>query len=238
MDHANRAIRAFAIAAVIWLAPAAVRSQDQSSATSAAPASNEAPDTLTIPAGSTIHTVLTTTLSSKNNEVGDPFTAEVTEPIIYHGEEVVPAGSTLEGRVAMVKPAARKGTAEMRLTAESIVTREGVRYSIVASLEDAQGAEGAKVQGQEGTIEGSKKSKKRGAEESGVGAGVGAGAGAIADGGTGALYGAAAGAMAGVVHTLLKKHQDIILPAGTEMIFGIARATTARKTARPGDSQP
>ena len=114
-----------------------------------------AADTLTLPAGSNLNVRLTTTLSTRTNQSGDPWMAQVVEPIISGGEEVVPTGSTVEGRVTYVKPPGRvKGVGEMRLIAESITTVEGTRYLISASLEDAQGAEGAKVKGEEGTIKG------------------------------------------------------------------------------------
>jgi hypothetical protein len=135
-----------------------------------------------IPAGSALHVRLSTTLSTRTIQNGDPFTGQVTEPIINSGQEVVPAGSTVEGRVSFVKaPGRAKGVAEMRLTPETITTPKGIQFSISAGLEDAQGAEGAKVKGEEGTVKGPGKNKKGGAIETGVGAGVGAGAGAIAD---------------------------------------------------------
>ena len=195
--------------------------------------------TVTLPAGSTLHVRLTTTLSTRSNEQGDPFSAKVVEPIIYEGEEVVPAGSILEGRVAFVKTPGRvKGVGEMRLVAETITTPEDVKYTIAAGLEEAQGAEGAKVKDEEGTIKASGKSKKGAAVETGVGAGAGAGAGAIGAGGSGALYGAGIGAAAGLIHTLFKRHKDIILPQGTELTFVIQRTTTAKRVVNPSEPTP
>ncbi|MGD0923467.1 MAG: hypothetical protein ABSA70_17145 [Terriglobia bacterium] len=191
-------------------------------------------DTLTLPAGSTLQVRLMTTLSTRTNRDGDPFSGRVVEPIIYEGEEVVPAGSVLEGRVAYVKDAGRvKGVGEMRLVAETITTPGDVKFSLVAGLQDAQGAEGARVKDEEGTIKGSGKSTKGGAIESGVGAGTGAAVGAIGAGGSGALYGAGIGAAAGLIHTLLKKHKGVILPQGTELTFVIERTTTAKRVPRP-----
>ena len=162
--------------------------------------------------------------------------AQVVEPIFGGGEEVVPTGSTVEGRVTYVKPPGKvKGVGEMRLIAESITTVEGTRYLISASLEDAQGAEGAKVKGEEGTIKGPS-SRKDDAVKTGIGAGVGAGVGAIAAGGTGALYGAGIGAGVGLVRSLFKRGKDIVLPRGTDMTFVISRTTTAKRVTNP-DSQ-
>ena len=166
-----------------------------------------ADDTFTLPAGTTLRVRLTTNLSSRTTETGDRFTAEVTEPIFNKGEEVVPGGSMVEGRVSFVRPPGR-----------------------------AKGAPDVKVVDEEGTLKGKGKSKKATAEEAGIGAGAGAGVGGIADGGTGALYGAAIGAGAALAHRLLKRHQDIVVPQGTELSFVLNRAATARKITPPAES--
>ncbi len=193
-----------------------------------------AADALTLPAGTTLHAQLTSTLSSKTNETGDRFTAEVTEPIFVGGQEVVPSGSTLDGRIALIKkPGRAKGVAEMRLTPETITTPDGSQYSISAGLEGAEGAPDAKLKDSEGTLKGPGKNKKKAAEEAGIGAGAGAGIGAIAGGGAGALEGAGIGAAAAGIHQLLKHHKDIVVPSGTELTFVLSRATTAKKVAHP-----
>jgi hypothetical protein len=194
-----------------------------------------ADDAITLPAGSELHVELITTLSSKTNETGDLWTAKVVEPIFGKGGEIVPEGSTVDGHVAYVKgPGRVKGKGEMRLIADSITTPDASKYNIVASLQDAQGA---KVKGEEGTIQGPGKGKKGTAVETGVGAAAGAGVGAIADGGTGALYGMGIGAAAALAHGLLKRGKNIVLPQGAELTFVISRDTTAKKVvAQPGSS--
>ncbi len=196
-----------------------------------------ADEAFTLSAGTTLLVRLTTTLSSRTNQNGDPWTGKVIEPVFGKGQEVVPAGSAVEGRVTFVKEPGRvKGVGEMRLVAETITTPDDTQYSIAAGLEDAQGAEGARVTGEEGTIKGPGKSKKEAAIEAGVGAGVGAGAGAITRGGSGALYGMAIGAATAVIRNMVKRHKDVIVPQGTELTFVIARTITAKKLARPADS--
>lgn len=192
---------------------------------------------VTLPAGTVIETRLTTLLSSKTSENGDPFTASIVEPIFSGGQEVVPAGSTLEGHVTYVKEPGRvKGKAEMRLVADKIITPDDVEFSLTAGLESAEGAEGAKVSGEEGTIKGPGKSKKGTAVETGVGAGIGAGVGAIAGGGSGSLYGLGIGAAAGMIHGMSKKHKDLVLPQGTELTFVVSRSTTAKKVSKPAEA--
>jgi hypothetical protein len=187
---------------------------------------------VTIAAGTTVETTLTTLLTSKTSEEGDPFSAQIVEPIFSGGEQVVPAGSTLAGHVAFVKPPGRvKGKGEMRLVADKIITEDGMEFPLSAGLENAHGAPGTQVTGQEGTLQGPGKSAKDAAKEAGVGAAIGAGGGAIADGGTGALYGLGAGAITGIIHSIVKRHKDLVLPQGTDLTFVISRAVTGRKTA-------
>lgn len=194
-------------------------------------------DTVTIPAGTVLETRLTTLLTTKTSENGDPFTAKIMDPIFNGGEEVVPAGSMLEGHVSFVKEPGRvKGKAEMRLVADKIITPDDVEFSLTAGLEDAQGAEGAKVKGEEGTIQGPGKSTKGAAIETGVDAGIGAGVGAIAAGGKGSLYGLGIGAVTGIIHNLGKKHKNLVLPPGTSLTFVVSRTTTAKKTVHTDDS--
>ena len=194
-------------------------------------------DSITIPAGTNLQVRLTTTLSTRATQNGDPWTGVVLEPIFSKGEEIVPTNSTVEGRVTYLKePGRAKGVGEMRLVAETITTVDGTRWSIVAGLEDAKGANGAKVTGEEGTIKGPGKSAKDAAVKAGVGAGAGAAVGGIAGGGTGALYGMGIGAVAGIIHSIAKKHKDLLLPQGTEMTFVISRETTAKRVTKADES--
>jgi hypothetical protein len=192
-------------------------------------------DTPTLKAGTTLHLKLTTALSSKTNENGDPFTAEVEEPVFGGGEEMIPAGSTVEGRISFVKPPGRaKGKAEMRLTPEKVITSKGLQFVVSAALEDAQGGGSAKLSDEEGTLQGPGKSNKQTAKEAGIGAGAGAGVGAIAGGGTGALYGMGIGAAAAIAHTVFKKHGQVVLPQGTDLTYVVSRDTIGQKASTEG----
>ncbi|MGH7869043.1 MAG: hypothetical protein ACREP9_15750, partial [Candidatus Dormibacteraceae bacterium] len=106
-----------------------------------------------IPAGTQLHVQLTTTLSTKDNEKGDPFAAEVEDPIFAGGEEVIPAGSTVYGHVTYVRSPKRvKGVAEMRLAVDGVTAKGGLHYDLAASLGNQDNAGGNKVAGDEGTI--------------------------------------------------------------------------------------
>jgi hypothetical protein len=192
---------------------------------------------IALPSGTELVVKLTNTLSTKGSEEGDPWAGKVAEPIFAGGQEVVPANSTVRGRVTFVKVAGRAtGRGEMRLVAETISTPEQGTFTIVAQLQNAQDNTGTKVKDSEGTVEGPAKSAKEAAKEAGIGAAVGAGVGTLAHGGTGALYGMAIGAMAGVIHTVAKKHQGPLLPPGTELTFVLDRTFLSKHITPPARS--
>jgi hypothetical protein len=192
-------------------------------------AASDDTDTFVIPAGTSLDVQLTSTISTKSNQTGDLFTGKTNEPIIYHGQEVVPESSMVEGHITFIQPAGRvKGKAELRLVLDTIKIPSGQKYAIKASLKDAN-AQGMTIK-DEGTVQGPGKSVKSAAKEAGIAAGGGAAVGALIDGGQGAMYGAAAGLVAAVVHTLAKHHGAAELPAGTDVTFLISGEVTATKT--------
>ena len=189
---------------------------------------------IALPSGTQLVVKLTNTLSTKGSEEGDPWAGKVAEPIFAGGQEVVPANSTVRGRVTFLKPAGRAtGKGEMRVVAETISTPEQGTFTIVAQLQDAQDNSGSKVKDAEGTIEGPAKSDKSVAKEAGIGAAIGAGGGLMVHGGSGALYGMAIGAMAGIVHSVAKKHQGPLLPPGTELTFVLDRTFLSKHITPP-----
>jgi hypothetical protein len=213
------------------------------------------PSTLTVPAGSTLHVRLTKTLTSKTSKTGDPFTGQVTEPITVNGQEVVPAGSLVDGHVAMVKPSGRiAGKAEMRIVLDHLVTPDDVKMNMASSLEDAHGGPCASTAGNdEGTIKGCGKSKKSAAKDAAIAGAVGAGAGATvgmgseiecryygACGGPGMGtsigYGAAIGAGTALIYNLFKHEKEIVLVQGTDLTFVVNRTVTANAASPTADS--
>jgi hypothetical protein len=196
---------------------------------------------IALPSGTQLVVRLTNTLSTKGSEEGDPWAGKVAEPIFAGGQEVVPANSTVRGRVTFLKPAGRAtGKGEMRVVAETISTPEQGTFTIVAQLHNADDNSGTKVKDDEGTVEGPGKSVKSAAKEAGIGAAGGAAIGSIAHGGSGALYGMAIGAMAGIVHSVAKKHQGPLLPPGTELTFTLNQTFLSKHVTPPprSDSSP
>ena len=191
-------------------------------------------DDIALPNGTELVVRLTSTVSNKGSEEGDPWLGKVAEPIFSGGQEVVPSDSKVHGHVTFVKPQGRAtGKGEMRLVAETISVTDRGTFTIVALLKKADDNNGSKVKDAEGTVEGPGKSNTTLAKEAGVGAAAGAGVGAIAHGGSGALYGAAIGAVAGVVYGIAKKHQGVMLPPGTELTFTLDRTYLSKRVPPP-----
>ena len=110
---------------------------------------------VSIPAGTMLHCRMTQTLTTKLNYQGDTFSARVSEPVRVNGQDFIPVGAIVEGRVVrLARPGRIVGVAEMRLTAERITFPDGRSFPLDAHLMTVYGAEKAKVVGSEGTIKG------------------------------------------------------------------------------------
>jgi hypothetical protein len=190
----------------------------------------QATHTFTIPDGTRIQARLETSLSSKTNRQGDRFTAKVIESIVVAGKEVVPAGTTLEGRVAEVKSAGRvKGRSEMNLSYERLIFPNGVSETIVASQAELDETQKEQVDTKEGTVKGESSRKGDTAEVAG-GAAVGAGIGAIAGGAKGTAIGAGVGGLIGLADSMRRKGKEVEIPAGTRFIIRLDRPLTITST--------
>jgi hypothetical protein len=90
-----------------------------------------------IPAGTELTLALDTTLSSETSTAGDTFTATVVEPIVMDNREVIPAGSTIEGRVTDATPAKRgAGEARLALSINALRLASGYHTNIVGSFQE------------------------------------------------------------------------------------------------------
>ncbi|HTV57176.1 MAG TPA: hypothetical protein VMI06_19950 [Terriglobia bacterium] len=189
---------------------------------------------VTLAAGTQIDVQLTTTISTSANQQGDPFLAEVEDPVFAGGEEVISPGSTLRGHIAFLKPAGRlRGRAEMRLVADDIVTKNGKQFSFKADLASLSSDAGVvKKKDDEGTLQGSGKGSKKTAEDAGIATAAGAGIGGISAGGTGALYGAGIGAVGGLIYALAKHNRNVVLSAGTELTFQLTTTGPESKASK------
>ena len=157
-------------------------------------------------------------LSSKTARVGDTFRTTTRDPVYSNsGVQLVPAGSTILGRVVAVQPAAKNGkVGTIDVSFNSIVLPNKRRAAINGTLTslDEKGA----ASNNEGTAS-AKKTSKRNLKFIGGGAAGGAVIGAIAGGGTGAAIGAGVGAVGGLIGKKISKGKEAEVKSGTE--FGI-----------------
>ncbi len=176
--------------------------------------------THTVPSGSTIHCRLTQTLNTKLNFRGDPFTATVTEPFMVNGQEVIPYGSTLEGRLADVqRPGRVKGIGQMRLTVEQVKLPDGRSFPLNAVLVNAYGPKNVEVRGNEGRVDGPSAKGKTALVIGGL-----AGGGSL----VGLIFGhpfvgMAVGGTVGLVDRMVKRGPDLTIPAGTMLDYQLTR---------------
>src|SRR6185436_14790726 len=90
-----------------------------------------------IPAGTELTLALDSTLSSETSQAGDTFSATVVEAIVVENREVIPAGSTIEGKVTDATPAKRgAGEAKLGLSFSTLRLATGFRTDIVGSFQE------------------------------------------------------------------------------------------------------
>jgi hypothetical protein len=157
-------------------------------------------------------------LSSKTTPTGATFRSKTTDPIYSSGGVVlIPAGSTVFGRVASAIPArkdGKPGTLDVRFTSVTLPNKRSAAINgMLVSLD-----EGGTTSDNEGSATG-KKTSRRNLKFVGGGAAGGAVIGAIAGGGKGAAIGAGVGAVGGFIAKKLVKGNDAVVKAGTE--FGV-----------------
>jgi hypothetical protein len=191
---------------------------------------SQATQSFVVPNGTRIQVRLDATLNSKSNRQGDRFTAQVIESVLVHGKEVIPKGTTVEGRIAEVRNSGRiKGRSEINLSYERLIFPNGVSETIVASQAELDDTEKEEMDRKEGTIRG-EPTRKRDAAGIGAGAAIGAGIGALAGGRKGAAIGAGAGGLIGLVDALRRRGKEIEIPAGTRMVIRMDRPLTIIST--------
>jgi hypothetical protein len=171
----------------------------------------------TVNTGQIIRVRMNQTITSETARIGDQFTTSVVEPVYAEGVEVIPAGSSITGRVASVNRASRQSKAgTIGVHFVSLRLPNGVIQTINGDLSNLTN-EDVKADN-EGGVSG-RSATKRNVVFIGGGAATGALIGAIAGGGKGAGIGAGIGAGLGVAGALLSKGNEAVVKAGTE--FGV-----------------
>jgi hypothetical protein len=167
--------------------------------------------TLPVPLGTKLDITLNTPLSTQFSQAGDQFTADVTDGPYK--------GAIIHGTVRSVSQSGHfKGSAELLLSFDRIVMRNGRRGKILAEVTQVY-VHGDKV-GNEGAIESSGQGKYT-FIRAGLGSAVGAALGGIFGGGEGAGIGAVAGGGAGAASKAVSKKQQVVLESGTMMTISV-----------------
>ena len=163
-----------------------------------------------IPNGTQIQATLRGAINTRDSQVGDRFTMDVTSPGQYRG-------ATIEGRVGNADKSGRvSGRANISLEFDTIRLRNGSSYRFSGFIDSVRAANGDTVTvNNEGTVRDNNQTTKT-ATRAGIGAALGAIIGAIAGGGSGAAVGAAVGAGAGAGTVLIQGRDNIDLGQGSE----------------------
>ena len=178
-----------------------------------------------LPAGTEMEVRLINLLSTKRNERGDDFEAEVLEEVLCEEEVVIPVGTKVTGSITHLKRAGRiRGRSEMNLAFSELELPNRLKVPITATVVSIEDKADEDVKDDEGTIQG-KSSKSSDIKRVGGGAGIGALIGVLTGGGKGAKIGAAVGAVAGGAGTLATRGDDIVLYPDTELIIKLNRDT-------------
>jgi peptidoglycan hydrolase-like protein with peptidoglycan-binding domain len=171
----------------------------------------------TLPPDTVISVQMITTLSSRTAHVGDKFNATVTVPVYVNGRTVIPAGSTIEGRVTQVTPAKRMNrSGTIGIDFDDLLFPNGARVGVVGSLTSDDPDTRRRIDDESRV---SAEGNKRPAVFIGGGGAIGAVLGGIAGGGQGAAVGGAVGAGVGIAGILLSKGEEAQVPSGTP--FGV-----------------
>jgi hypothetical protein len=162
------------------------------------------PSTLTVPPGTIVAIRINEFLSSDKNQIGDPFTGVLAQPIIVNGWVVARPGQVVTGKVKEVQKAGRvKGVSKLGVELTDVTLVDGRQVPVLTELWKGSG----------GTTHGNDAATIAG------GTGVGAAIGAAADWGTGAAIGAGAGAVAGIATVLLTRGRPTVLVPESELSF-------------------
>jgi hypothetical protein len=188
-----------------------------------------------VPAGTVLMVRLETTLATFSNRPGDPFRGSINQPVMAHGQMLIPAGAVVEGRVTKVsEPRRISGRPTIGILPEAVIFPNGQRCYLDATLTDTN-IPGTDVN-DEGQFKGSGHDR-RDSVETGGGTAGGMLIGGLIGGPPGILVGGLIGAGSGTGFWLAK-HRSAILPAGTELTLELNRPLAMNGNAANATTAP
>ncbi len=177
-----------------------------------------------LPVGAMLKIRLRQDLATDKTIVGTSFTGALVDPVERDGRVLLPAGSTVRGRITEVHGGKRiSGSASIHLEPTSVTLPDGTQYNLHAQVIDTSMYHSTKVD-DEGTI--LRKDHAKGTLAAvGLATGAGAAAGGVFGGWPGAIVGGVVGAGISTV-VWLKQDRQAALPTGTEVVFSLTGALT------------
>jgi hypothetical protein len=192
--------------------PAAIAPAPASAADSASTPASSRPQTVTIPAGTSLLVRMIDSVDSSQNKVGDRFQGSLESPLMVGDTVVAPKGADVFGKLAQAKGAGKiSGSAQ--LTLELTGVRIGGNIVPIDSTDYDVAGKGR---------------GKQSAERIGGGAVAGAVIGAIAGGGRGAAIGTVVGAGAGTAVQVMTHGDQVRIPSETLLEFKLEQDVTAK----------
>lgn len=178
-----------------------------------------------VPAGKVLRVRMEDSISSKDSHPGQTFHATTVDPVYSsNGVMLIPAGSTVNGRVTNAIKAQKNGKPGMIDVTFTSINLPNHRHAAITGLLTSL-EEGKVSSNDEGTVS-AKKTSHRNIKFIGGGAGGGLLIGAIAGGGKGAAIGAGVGAVGGFITKKLVKGSEAEVKPGTEFGVYLSRAVS------------
>lgn len=185
------------------------------SSTTAGGTARSAPAERTLSSGTRVEATIQNALSSRTSKPGEMFTASVAGDVKdARGRVVIPAGSTVALTIAQLEPGSDQVRPEGRLSfVVNAVKIDGRSYEVTAALEPVpHHLEGRGVTTDE-------------AARIGAGTAIGAAAGQIIGKNTkSTVIGGAIGAVAGTAVAVRYAYRDVIVTAGTPIVFTLTQS--------------
>ena len=173
---------------------------------------------LTLRPGTILTARLNQRLSSDHNQVGDVFSATLTQPVIVQGIVVAKRGQTVAGHVVEAKKAGMvSGVSHLGIALTTLTLVDGQNIPIQSQLLVRKGPT----------------SVGRDAAAVAATTGLGAAIGAAAGWGKGAAIGAAAGAAAGTIGVLLTRGYQTVVEPETLLTFQVTAPVTIETDRAP-----
>lgn len=169
-----------------------------------------------LPAGSVLIVRTTTPLQSSTAKVGQTFNTRVDESIGVDEFTVIPAGSTVRGRVTMATPATRQQSGVIDVVFDQLTLPNGTTFQIQGKLTSTDSAERRQI-----NADPNNSHVVLVGERGGIGAAI---AGAGSNNSNNAIFTA--------LGSLLSEGRDVAVPSGTPLAVELGNSVTLRGGAR------